>query len=170
MNPVANLSIYCVIAFALLGSMVYMLLNTDKNSTVMYFLSLLNPDQQELYRDITQERMNLYLQGFVLGTIIAIIYLKVIATDDQPVYCIFVALVLGIAYVHYTIMPKSTYMLEHIDNAEQAKAWLEIYKIMKYRCNLGMLLGIIALPFLCLIPAQCECPAMLTSLLIDLQR
>ena len=48
-------------------------------------------------------------------------------------------------------MPKSTYMLNHIDNAEQAKAWLEIYKIMKYRCHLGMLLGIIALPFLCLL-------------------
>ena len=27
----------------------------------------------------------------------------------------------------------------------------EIYKIMKYRCHLGMLLGIIALPFICLL-------------------
>jgi hypothetical protein len=48
-------------------------------------------------------------------------------------------------------MPKSTYMLEHIDTAEQAKAWLEIYKLMKTRCQLGMLLGVIALPFICLL-------------------
>ena len=31
MNPIVNLSIYCVIAFALLGSMIFMLLTSDKN-------------------------------------------------------------------------------------------------------------------------------------------
>ncbi len=151
MKQIMDMSLICVIAFALLGSMFYMLITYDKNDKIIQFASMLSKNQQKIYRNITQERMNLYLQGFVLGTIVAIIYLKVIATNDQPVYCIFVALVLGIAYIHYTVMPKSTYMLNHIDNAEQAKAWLEIYKIMKYRCHLGMLLGIIALPFLCLL-------------------
>ena len=46
-------------------------------------------------------------------------------------------------------MPKSTYMLEHIDTAEQARAWLEIYKEMKLNCHIGMLLGVVALPFIC---------------------
>ena len=46
-------------------------------------------------------------------------------------------------------MPKSTYMLDHIDNAEQARAWLGIYKEMKYRCHMGMVLGVVALPFVC---------------------
>ena len=50
MNPLANLSIYCVIAFALLGSMIFMLLNVDKNDKNMYFLSLLKPEQQEIYK------------------------------------------------------------------------------------------------------------------------
>ena len=76
MNPLANLSIYCVIAFALLGSMIFMLINVDKNDKIMYFLSLLNPEQQQIYKNITQERMNIYLQGFVLGIILGIIYLK----------------------------------------------------------------------------------------------
>ena len=67
----------------------------------------------------------------------------------QPIYCIFIAIVLGVTYVHYTIMPKSTYMLEHIDTTEQARAWLEIYKEMKLNCHIGMLLGIVALPFVC---------------------
>ena len=146
-----NNSLVCLIAFALLGSMFYMLINYDKNDKIMQFASLLSKDQQKVYRNVTQERLNIYLQGFVLGTVIAIVYLKTFAMKNQPVYCIFVALVLGIAYIHYTIMPKSTYMLEHIDNAEQAKAWLEIYKLMKTRCQLGMLLGVIALPFICLL-------------------
>lgn len=146
-----NNSLICLIAFALLGSMFYMLINYDKNDKIMQFASLLSKDQQKVYRNVTQERLNIYLQGFVLGTVIAILYLKTFAKKNQPVYCIFVALVLGVAYIHYTIMPKSTYMLEHIDTGEQAKAWLEIYKLMKTRCHLGMLLGVIALPFICLL-------------------
>ena len=46
-------------------------------------------------------------------------------------------------------MPKSTYMLDHIDNAEQARAWLQIYKHMKLNCHIGMALGVVALPFVC---------------------
>ena len=151
MNPVANLSIYCVIAFALLGSMVYMLFNTDKNSTTMYFLSLLTPDQQELYRNITQERMNIYLQGFVLGIILGIIYLKTTQENKGPSYCIFVSIVLGVSYIHYTLMPKSTYMLDHIETAEQAQAWLQIYRKMKRTFHMGLVLGVVALPFICMI-------------------
>ncbi len=146
-----NTSLVCIIAFALLGSMFYMLINYDKNDKILQFASMLSKDQQKVYRNVTQERLNIYLQGFVLGTVIAIIYLKTLSKKNQPVYCIFVALVLGVAYIHYTVMPKSTYMLEHIDTAEQAKAWLEIYKLMKTRCHLGMLLGVIALPFICLL-------------------
>jgi len=151
MNPLANLSIYCVIAFALLGSMIFMLLNVDKNDKVMYFLSLLKPEQQEIYKNITRERMNIYLQGFVLGIILGIIYLKMTQSKNAPIYCIFVAIVLGTTYIHYTLMPKSTYMLEHIETAEQAKAWLEIYRKMKKTCHMGMILGVAALPFICCI-------------------
>jgi hypothetical protein len=40
-------------------------------------------------------------------------------------------------------------MLEHIETNEQAKAWLGIYKTMKNRCYIGMILGVVALPILC---------------------
>lgn len=144
-----DLSIYCFIAFALLGSMFYMLFTFNKNDKILHFASLLNKEQQQIYRNITEERLNIFLQGFVLGLIIALVYLKTNNDKNQPIYCIFVAIVLGTTYVHYTIMPKSKYMLEHIDNPEQAKAWLEIYKHMKFKCHIGMLLGVLALPFIC---------------------
>lgn len=151
MNPILNLSIFCVIAFALLGSMIFMLLTSDKNNKIMYFLSLLNAEQQEIYKNIVQERMNIYLQGFVLGIILGIIYLKTTRDRNAPVYCIFVAIVLGTTYIHYTLMPKSSYMLEHIENQEQAKAWLGIYKKMKQNCHAGMIMGVLALPIICYI-------------------
>ena len=149
MNQFIDLSLYCFIAIALLGSMFYMLITCNKNDKIMYFLSLLSNKQTQIYNNITQERMNIYLQGFVLGLIIAVIYLRIANNKKYPVYCIFVAIVLGVTYIHYTIMPKSTYMLEHIDTPEQAQAWLEIYKQMKLRCHTGMVLGVASLPFIC---------------------
>ena len=142
-------SLSCVIAAALLGSMLYMLFSCNKNDKILYFMSLLNKEQQEIYKNITQERLNIYLQGWVLGLILGLVYLNYYASKKGPTYCVFVALVLGTTYVHYTLMPKSTYMLDPIDNGEQAKAWLGIYREMKFRCHMGMILGVISLPFVC---------------------
>lgn len=144
-----NCSLCCVVAAALLGSMLYMLFSCNKNDKILYFMSLLNPKQQEIYKNITQERLNIYLQGWVLGLILGLVYLNYYATPKAPTYCVFVAIVLGTTYAHYNIMPKSTYMLDHIDTAEQSKAWLAIYKEMKFRCHMGMILGVVALPFVC---------------------
>lgn len=148
MNSVLNLSIFCFIAFALLGSSIYTLANNNKNDKIIHFLSLLNYKQQEIYKNVAQERLNIYLQGFVLGLILGIIYLKINEKKNGNTYCIFVAIVLGVTYINYTLMPKSTYMLEHIKNGEQAKAWLEIYKHMKKNCYVGMILGVLALPII----------------------
>tara|TARA_B100000123_G_scaffold262511_1_gene230660 strand:- start:17 stop:475 length:459 start_codon:yes stop_codon:yes gene_type:complete len=148
MNSVLNLSIFCFIAFALLGSSIYTLANNNKNDKIIHFLSLLNYKQQEIYKNVAQERLNIYLQGFVLGLILGIIYLKINEKKNGNTYCIFVAIVLGVTYINYTLMPKSTYMLEHIKNGEQAKAWLEIYKHMKKNCYIGMILGVLALPII----------------------
>ena len=149
MNSAVNLSIFCVIAAALLGSMIWSLINCNNKDQINRYLSNLNKDQQEIYQNIVKERMNIYVTGFVLGLIVGIIYLQITNSTKANVYCIFVAIVLGITYINYTVMPKSTYMLEHINNQEQAKAWLGIYKEMKHRCHMGMILGVVALPFVC---------------------
>ena len=142
-------SLSCVIAAALTGSMLYMLLSCNKNNKILYFLSLLDTKQQEIYKNIVKERQQIYLQGWILGLIIGLVYLNYFKNSKNATYCIFIALVLGTTYVHYTLMPKSTYMLDHINNNEQSKAWLSIYKEMKFRCHLGMVLGVVALPFFC---------------------
>ena len=145
-----NCSLCCFIASALLGSMFYFIINgSKKNNKILQFRSLLSDKQQKIHNTIIKERLNIYIQGFVLGLILALIYLKTMKNYKQPIYCIFIAIVLGVTYIHYTIMPKSTYMLEHIDTPEQARAWLEIYREMKLNCHIGMLLGIVALPFVC---------------------
>jgi uncharacterized protein YacL len=144
-----NCSLCCFIAAALLGSMFYFILNGNNNNKILYFRSLLNANQQEIHTKIIKERMNIYVQGFILGLIIALVYLKTLTKNNQPIYCVFIAIVLGITYIHYTLMPKSTYMLDHINTPEQARAWLKIYQHMKLNCHIGMVLGVVALPFVC---------------------
>tara|TARA_A100001015_G_scaffold316255_1_gene430063 strand:+ start:17 stop:475 length:459 start_codon:yes stop_codon:yes gene_type:complete len=146
MNQVLNLSIFCFIAMALLGSSIWMLVHNQKNDTIIRFMSLLDAKQQKIYNNIVQERTNIYLQGFVLGLILGLIYLKINNNKSANTYCIFVAFVLGVTYINYTIMPKSAYMLDHIKTQEQAKAWLAIYKNMKKNCHIGMILGVLSLP------------------------
>ena len=97
--------------------------------------------------DLTNKFNEIVGSGIILG----IIYLKTTQQNKGPSYCIFVAIVLGVTYIHYTLMPKSTYMLDHIETAEQAQAWLQIYRKMKKTCHMGMVLGVVALPFICLI-------------------
>ena len=82
-----------------------MLFTFNKNDKIIYFASLLDKEQQKVYKNITEERLNIFLQGFVLGLIMPLVYLRTLSDKKQPVYCIFVAIVLGVTYIHYSIMP-----------------------------------------------------------------
>ncbi len=44
----------------------------------------------------------------------------------------------------YKLMPKSKWMLNHIDKKEQIDAWLEIYKYMANRAHVGFMIGIVS--------------------------
>jgi hypothetical protein len=47
-------------------------------------------------------------------------------------------------YFYYMLSPKSDWMLNHMDNQEEVKAWLQMYRGMQYNYHMGMALGIIA--------------------------
>jgi hypothetical protein len=60
----------------------------------------------------------------------------------------FTAVTLGIGVLYYLLMPKSDWMLLHLKTADENKAWLEVYKTMKQRYLIGMILGAAAsVPF-----------------------
>jgi hypothetical protein len=73
---------------------------------------------------------------------------------NTPKVCLFIVIALGTNYLMYALYPKSTYMLEHLKSTEQNKAWLAIYKEMKMRCWLGLILG--ALGYLLLAKGVCK--------------
>ena len=46
-------------------------------------------------------------------------------------------------------MPKSDYILKHLENKEQINAWLKMYKEMNFKSNLGNVLGAASFLFVC---------------------
>jgi hypothetical protein len=57
---------------------------------------------------------------------------------------VFFAITMVVGMLYYRLMPKSDYMLNHLQTAEQNRAWLEMYKTMQSRYILGMLFGALA--------------------------
>lgn len=138
----------CVLGFALVGGMIFCMLASHTSSVFVEFQNLLNNEQKRIYTNIVKERAQQYLIGFFIGLLLA--YLFIINTDYQglPKVCIFVTIALAINILYYKIMPKSKYMLEYLNTSDQNKAWLKIYKHMKFRYMTGMVLGALGYLFL----------------------
>lgn len=110
-----------------------------------YLRSTLSPKLVSLYNQIVIERRNQYFQGILLGLIVAYCLLMVIKTSNVFHKITFVlAVTLPISVLYYFVMPKSDYMLNHLQNAEQVRAWLNVYKTMKTRYYTGFLISTLA--------------------------
>ena len=97
------------------------------------------------YDQIVRERRNLYLQGLALGGLLALGTSQWMTFDSAfHRVSFFVAVMLLVTIVYYSVMPKSDYMLRHLKSAEENAAWLEMYTTMKQRYTWGALLGALA--------------------------
>ena len=133
----------CLIGSGFLGSSILTMLASKKSKNFVEFNNVLTPQQRETYKKITQERMNIYIQGLVIGSVLAVLMSQMVKLDKNKKVCLFVVIALGFNYAYYSLYPKSTYMLQHLTTKEQNQAWLNIYKEMKTRCMVGFLLGLV---------------------------
>jgi uncharacterized membrane protein YkgB len=46
------------------------------------------------------------------------------------------------------LYPKSDWMLNHMHNQQEVRAWLQMYRIMSYSYHMGLVLGILAVGIL----------------------
>jgi hypothetical protein len=139
---------YCLVGAVLIGMKVMTMMASKTSKNFKHFIMKLDDNQKQIYKSVIKERINIYLQGMVLGIVIAlfITYNSNMAKNNN--ICLFIVVALGINLLYYSLYPKSTYMLEHLHSQDQVKAWLNIYKEMKLRCKVGMILGFIGYLFL----------------------
>ena len=152
MQPLLNCNclLPCLIASALFGSMLFLMLGNNKSKLIDDFTESLGEETsvyngetmrlKDIYKDIVDKRLKIYLAGLSLGLVVGLIY---ITTTKNSVHrtCLFTALVLVVTYTFYMVFPKGEYMLNHLKTAEMNKKWLLVYKEMKYRHYMGLLLG-----------------------------
>ena len=134
---------FCLIGAALLGSMIMTMLVSKKSKPFVTFMSLLDDNQQQIYKSVIRERTNIYVQGLVIGVALALLITYHTGFKKVGNICLFIAVSLGFNWIYYLLYPKTTYMLNHLSSSEQVKAWLAIYKEMKFRSYSGLILGVV---------------------------
>ena len=140
----------CFVSIVFLIANIFVMFNVDKHKLKNNFIELLNYQQRQLYESLIRERRNIYFQGYALGLALAILYLIYLKhflgkrINNTLMICSVGFIVFITNYLYYILMKKSTYMIEHLNNKEQTKAWLDIYRTMQFKYHFGLLLGIIA--------------------------
>jgi uncharacterized membrane protein YkgB len=122
---------------------------TDKSTIVKHYRASLSSDLQKRYDKITKERTSISYQGYILGVILSLgIIFNNLKINTTSLVCIVVATAFVTNYFYYMLSPKSDWMLNHMNNQEEVKAWLKMYREMQYNYHIGLVLGIIAVGIL----------------------
>jgi len=106
-------------------------------------------DLQLVYREIVNERTNIYYMGYSLGfilSIIIILYNTQVGKNRMSNFgmvCLVIAVSFSVNYFYYILSPKTKWMLNEIKTQEQSKAWLEMYRNMQMYYHSGLVLGIL---------------------------
>jgi uncharacterized protein YacL len=147
-------SISCSISAIFIIGMIYFYNITNKSEIVKHYKDKLSTDLKNRYDKISKERMKISYYGYLIGFIISLLIilynynLKGKKLNTTSVVCIVVATSFLTNYFYYILTPKSDWMLNHINNPEQIKAWLQMYREMQLNYHLGLVLGIIAVGIL----------------------
>ena len=143
-------SISCIISAIFVIGMIYFYNMTDKSEIVKHYKEKLPYDLQKRYDNITKERMTISYQGYILGFILSLfiifynLKIKGVKLSNFSLVCTVMATCFLTNYFYYILTPKSDWMLNHMGNQEEVKAWLQMYREMSYNYHAGLALGIVA--------------------------
>jgi hypothetical protein len=130
--------------------MIYFYNRTNKSEIVKHYKEKLPSDLQKRYNIISEERKQISIHGYILGIFLSLlivfynIHFKRVRMNNTSLVCTVMATCFLTNYFYYMLTPKSDWMLNHISNSEQVKAWLIMYREMSYNYHAGLALGIIA--------------------------
>lgn len=144
----------CSISAIFIIGMIYFYNMTGKSEIVKHYKATLSSDLQKRYDKISQERLMICYQGYALGVILSLgiifynLKIKGAKMNTTTLVCTVIATAFVSNYFYYMLHPKSDWMLNHLQNKEEIKAWLLMYREMQYNYHMGLVLGIIAVGIL----------------------
>ena len=147
-------TISCMISAVFIIGMIYFYNMTDKSTIVKHYKEKLSSDLQKRYDIISNERKSISYQGYILGFILSLfiifynLKIKGVKLSNFSLVCTVMATCFLTNYFYYILTPKSDWMLNHMGNQEEVKAWLQMYREMSYNYHMGLVLGIVAVGIL----------------------
>jgi uncharacterized protein YacL len=134
--------------------MIYFYDITDKSTIVKHYKASLSSDLQKRYDKIAKERMTISYQGYIVGFVLSLFIIfynlkfKGVKMNSFSLVCTVMATCFLTNYFYYMLHPKSDWMLNHMGNQEEVKAWLQMYREMSFNYHAGLALGIVAVGIL----------------------
>ena len=147
-------TISCMISAVFIIGMIYFYNMTNKSEIVNHYKEKLPTDLQKRYEIISEERKKISIHGYILGLVFSLliifynIKIKGQKLNTISLVCTVMATCFLTNYFYYMLSPKSDWMLNHINNPEQVKGWLLMYREMSYNYHAGLALGIIGVGIL----------------------
>lgn len=147
-------SLSCIISSIFIIGMIYFYNITNKSIIVKHYKEKLPRDLQNLYDKLSRERMLISYQGYILGFFISLFiifynyFYKIRKLNTLSIVCTVLATSFLTNYFYYILHPKSDWMLNHINNPEETKAWLIMYREMQFNYHMGLVIGIIGVGIL----------------------
>ncbi len=142
-------SVSCSISLIFIIGMIYFYNATSKSEVVKQYKTKLPKDLQVRYDKIASERMMISYYGYGLGFLLSLaiifynIKMKSKLLNNSSLVCIVLSVSFFTNYFYYMLSPKTDWMLNHVKNPEETKAWLQMYREMQFNYHLGLVLGII---------------------------
>jgi hypothetical protein len=144
----------CAISAIFIIGMIYFYNMTNKSKIVQAYKEKMPPDLQKLYQKISDERMRISYQGYILGFVFSLFVIfynykiKGFKMGNTSLVCTVIAVSFLTNYFYYMLSPKSDWMLNHMNSQDQVKGWLLMYREMQFNYHAGLALGIIAVGIL----------------------
>ena len=143
-------AVSCMISTIFIIGMIYFYNMTNKSEIVKHYKSSLSSDLQKRYDNISEERRRISIHGYILGLILSLfiifynLKIKGLHMRTFSLVCVVMATCFVTNYFYYMLSPKSDWMLNHVSNQQETRAWLLMYREMSYNYHLGLVLGIAA--------------------------
>lgn len=141
----------CILASIVIVANVVMTYYMSVENTMKEYEQQLSDELREKYIRIANERKQIYMLGYLFGFLLSvflIIFLSAFRIKTfSSIYtniCFVIVITYFTAVAFYMHSPKTDWMLNHIQDESQAKAWLKMYHYMKNHYHNSFMVSIVA--------------------------
>lgn len=144
-------SISCMFSAMLIIAMIIMTGSMSSSQTIKNYEKELPPNLKKTYDQIKDERTRIFYFGYALGFVLALMIIiyntqfRKNKMEWRTMVCLTISVSFITNYFYYILTPKTKWMLEELENKEQTKAWLQMYKNMQMYYHGGLVFGMAAI-------------------------